>query len=150
MHIAVKHLLMTLAVGALTAGTGCGKASYGAGCEKKAELTDPWTDLDLPIDEKKTRICKSKDNELKLRSYDWKSKDDAQSAIASALESAGYEKDKCSDNACYYDKDGYQISVQPIDFKVKKKKLQTVVMRYRKDATQKKSKKKKKSKKDDD
>lgn len=112
---------------------GCGKTDYGAGCKKKAEITSPWSGMGLPVDDKKnTRVCSSNDSELKLRSYAWKTKSDAREAIGSAVIAAGYEKDRCSDQACYYIKDGYQVSVQPMDFSVKKKKLQNVVLRRRK------------------
>ena len=123
----------------LTLGSGCGRIDYGQGCDKPSELTSPWTELNLPIDEKQTRVCASSGDELKLRSYAWKSEAEAQQALATAVEAAGYKKDKCSQQACYYDKDGYQISIQPMDFKVRKKTMQNIVLRRRTDLTQKKS-----------
>ncbi len=127
----------TLAAAAFTAlltSLGCGKKHYGAGCEKAASLTTPWSDMALPIDAG-TRICASSSKQLKLRSYDWLSEKEAQDAIGAAVVAAGYTKDKCDEHACHYDGDGYRVSVQPMDFGMKKKKLQTVVVRRRKHAS---------------
>ena len=127
--------LLLVAVCSLAA---CKKTKFGAGCEKSTALTSPWTELSLPIDEKETRVCESSADSAKLRSYAWTKTSDAQSAFESALTSGGWAKDRCGDKACYYDKDGYQIAVQPAEFKIKKKKLVTVMLRHRKDSTQKK------------
>ena len=116
------------------------KKKFGAGCEKATSLTTPWTGLQLPIDEAQTRVCESNPDSLKLRSYAWDTASEAQSTIASALGSGGWAKDRCGEKACYYDKDGYQVSVQPMDFKIRKKKLVTVMLRHRADPTQKKNK----------
>jgi hypothetical protein len=136
-----KEARGVLAVMALSAVvTGCGRKGFGAGCEQAEELTSPWPELGLPIDAKETRVCSSSASELKLRSYSWASKADAQEAIAAALASSGFEQDKCMDLACYYAKDGYRISVQPMDFRLPNKKaLQTVVLRYQKDLAQRSS-----------
>lgn len=128
--------LTLLAVLSTTALVGCGK-KYGAGCEKAAELSAPWTELGLPV-EGNTRVCSSSSDELKLRSWEWDTKEEAQTALETAILAAGYSKDRCTGQACYYDKDGYTVSVQPIDFKMDKKNLQTVVMRHQKDRTSKK------------
>lgn len=115
---------------------GC-KKQWGAGCKKSSSMSGPWTELSLPVDESKTRVCESSSDALKLRSYEWSTVDSAQSAFESSLTAAGWAKDRCSDKACYYDKDGYQVSVQPSEFKIKRKKLVTVQLRHRKDPTQK-------------
>jgi hypothetical protein len=117
---------------------GCGKTQFGVGCEKAVPLTSPWSELGLPIDEKQTRICESTSEGLKLRSYAWSAEDAAMSAFTTALKSAGWAEDRCSGRACYYDKDGFQVSVQPEPFKIKRKALVTVMLHHRADATQKK------------
>jgi hypothetical protein len=126
-----------LGLALLAASSACGKTNFGSGCEKPAELTAPWTDMGLPIDASLTRVCESTAADLKLRSYAWKGKDEAGAALESALTSAGWTKDRCTGQACYFDKDGFQVSVQPMDFEVKKKTLATVAMRYTEDRTQK-------------
>lgn len=128
------RVVLAVAMLALAA---CGKTKYGAGCKRATELTSPWTSLDLPIDEKKTRVCESTSDELKLRSYVWTTKSEAQGAVDAALTARGWTKDRCSEQACYYDKDGYQVSVQPSEFKLERKKLMTIMMRHREDPTQK-------------
>jgi hypothetical protein len=117
------------------AASGCRKTSFGAGCEKSAELTAPWTELGLPLDEKKARVCASSATELKLRSYSWTSIAEAHPAFEQVLVAGGYTKDRCTGPACYYDKDGNTVSVHPIDFKVKDRSLITVVMAMRPDST---------------
>jgi hypothetical protein len=116
---------------------GCRKTQFGAGCEKAVDLGAPWTDLALPLDEDKTRICSSSPDELKIRSYTWKSAEEAQPAFEKVLSAAGYQKDKCSGQACYYEKAGLRVSVHPIPFKVDKKSLVTVVLTVRPDAARK-------------
>lgn len=138
----MKTLSFTGAVmlATLAAVPACGKTKFGVGCEKAVQLTSPWTDLSLPIDEKKTRVCESSSDSLKLRSYTWTTESEAQSAFKAAMTGAGWVEDRCGDKACYYDKDGYQVSVQPAEFKIRKKKLVTIMMRRRKDPTQKTAK----------
>ncbi|MEM6996382.1 MAG: hypothetical protein AAF721_38105 [Myxococcota bacterium] len=119
----------------------CKKTRFGVGCEKATSLTAPWTELSLPIDPDKTRVCESSSDALKLRSYTWTEPGPAKAAFQSAIEGAGYTQDRCTDKACYYDKDGMTVSVQPQTFKVKKRKLVTVMLRSRKDATPNKAKK---------
>ena len=123
----------------LVLGGACGKTDYGSGCEKATDLGAPWTGMSLPLDDKKTRVCESSAEELKLRSYAWTSKDEAGPALEQALVAAGWAKDRCTEQACYYDKEGYEVSVQPMDFEVKKKKLVTIAMRHKEDARQKSS-----------
>jgi len=122
-----KWMMITgLALCAVTL-TACSK-KYGAGCEKETTLTEPWTGLGLPIDKEETRVCESSGDKLKLRSHAWNSRDKAFAAFDSALTSAGYAKDKCISQACYYVKDRDRIGVQPIEFKLKKKRLVTVIL----------------------
>lgn len=124
-------LCLSLAASLMLAG--CRKTSFGTGCEKSAELTAPWTELKLPLDEKKARVCSSTTDELKLRSYSWTSVSEAQPAFEQVLVAAGYSKDRCSGQACYYDKGGNTVSVHPIEFKVKDKPLITVIMTQKPD-----------------
>lgn len=124
MNIQITVILLAVAA------TGCSK-KYGVGCKKEVEMTAPWTELGLPIGDD-TRVCESGSDMLKLRSYAWTKEDEAQKAFAAALDARGYQKDRCTQQACWYDKDGWRVSVQPMDFKVKKKKLVTVVLRRRK------------------
>jgi hypothetical protein len=114
----------------LAAATGC-RTNYGAGCEKEAGLTAPWTELGLPIDEDETRVCASSAQELKLRSSSWKSAGEAQPAFEKALAAAGYAKERCNAQACYYERGGQSIGVHPMEFKVKKSTLITVVLSVR-------------------
>lgn len=135
MHKTNNHRIILIALAAVLGA--CGKTRYGAGCKKATEITSPWSSLGLPIDEKKTRVCESTSDALKLRSYVWSTKQAAQDAVGAALSAQGWTEDRCSEQACYYDKDGYQISVQPAEFKLERKQLITVMMRHRKDPTQK-------------
>ena len=114
----------------LFAGGGC-KKKYGAGCERAVDLTAPWTELALPIDGDETRICESGSQRLKLRSYRWKERGTAAAAFDSALAGAGLTKDRCNQQACYYVKGDQKIGVQPMDFRVGKKRLVTVVLTAR-------------------
>jgi hypothetical protein len=116
---------------------GCRKTKFGAGCEKSADLSAPWTELSQPNEEDKTPVCSTTPDELKLRSYTWTSAEEAQPAFEKVLTAAGYQKDRCSGPACYYDKAGTTISVHPIPFKVEKKSLITVVLTQRPDASRK-------------
>jgi len=126
----MKTFAVALLLSLTAAATGC-RTNYGAGCEKSADLTAPWTDLALPIDEDKTRVCASSAQELKLRSTSWSSADEAQPAFEKALAAAGYARQRCSGAACYYDKAGHTIGVHPMEFKVKKTTLITVALSSR-------------------
>jgi hypothetical protein len=121
----------TLLAALVATATACGRTSFGHGCEKAVELTAPWTDLKLPLDEKQARVCESSAQEVKIRSYAWTKPDEAQTAFEQALSAAGYAKDRCTGAACHYKKDGQTVSVHPMDFKVKNKKLVTLVVRMR-------------------
>lgn len=121
-------MALCLSLVALAAASGCRRTNFGAGCEKAAELGAPWKDLGLPIDEDKARVCSSSAQELKLRSAQWGSAGEAHPAFEQALVAAGYTKDRCTGPACYYEKAGERVSVHPIDFGVKGKKLVTVVL----------------------
>ncbi|HTE51277.1 MAG TPA: hypothetical protein VK698_10445 [Kofleriaceae bacterium] len=129
-------LVLCVSLASTLLAAGCRKTSFGAGCEKSAELGAPWTDLALPIEEDKTRVCSSSPEELKLRSYSWTSASEAQPAFEKVMLAAGYTKDRCAAAACYYDKAGFTVSVHPIEFKVKSKNLVTVVMSRKPDPRQ--------------
>lgn len=131
----IRTVLPTLVLALVPA---CKKTRFGVGCEKAAALTSPWTELSLPIDEDKTRVCESSAESAKLRSYTWTTASAAHEAFKTTLLAAGYVEDRCSGPACYYDKDGWQVAVQPATFKVKKKDLVTIALRRRQDSTQKK------------
>ena len=111
----------------------CGKVDFGSGCEKPMDLVAPWTEMGLPLEEGQARVCEVSGDELKVRSYTWKTKEEAVPALKQALSSAGWSGDRCTEQACYYDKDGFEVSVQPMDFEVKKKKLVTIAMRHKAD-----------------
>jgi len=111
----------------------CGKVDFGSGCEKPVDLVAPWTEMGLPLEEGQARVCEVSGEELKVRSYTWKTKEEATPALKQALSSAGWTEDRCTEQACYYDKDGFEVSVQPMDFEVKKKKLVTIAMRHKTD-----------------
>lgn len=123
-------LLLCLSLVAATA-AGCRKTSFGAGCEKAVDLTAPWTELGVPLDEDKTRVCASSAEELKLRSYVWSSAGEAQPVFENLLVAAGYSKDRCTGGACWYKKAGTSVGVHPMEFKVKKSTLVTVVLTSR-------------------
>jgi hypothetical protein len=125
----------TLSVGCLLllgSLAGC-KKDFGAGCEKPVDLSSPWSELGLPLEEGVSRVCSVSAEELKVRSYTWSDKAAATTAFEQALTASGHTKDRCSEQACYYDKDGFEVSVQPMDFEIKKKKLVTVALRRRAD-----------------
>ena len=127
-------VLICLSLASSLAASGCKKTSFGSGCEKSVDLTAPWTDLKLPLDEKKARVCQSTADELKVRSYSWTSASEAQPVFEQALTAAGYTKDRCLAQACYYGKAGTKLSVHPMDFKVSGKSLVTVVLDIKPDA----------------
>lgn len=112
----------------------CGRTNFGSGCEKAVEIVSPWKEMVLPLEDGQSRVCEASAEELKIRSYTWKSKGDAAPALKAALLGAGWTEDRCTGEACYYDKDGFEVSVQPMDFEVKDKKLVTVALRHRADA----------------
>lgn len=114
----------------------CGKHDFGTGCEKPVDLVAPWAAMGLPLEEGQARVCEASAEELKVRSYTWKSKEEATPALKQALAAAGWTEDRCSEQACYYDKDGFEVSVQPMDFEVKSKKLVTVALRHKADPRQ--------------
>jgi hypothetical protein len=116
--------------------SGCGKVAFGNGCDEAVDLVSPWTGMALPIEDGKARVCEASADELKLRSYTWKSKEEAAPALEQALVGAGWTKDRCNAQACYYDKDGLEVSVQPMDFEVKDKPLVTIAMHVKTDAKQ--------------
>jgi len=126
-------LLLCLSLAASLA-SGCRKTSFGAGCEKSVDLTAPWTELGLPLDEEKTRVCASSAQELKLRSYVWKSAGEAQPVFENVLVAAGYKKDRCTGGACWFDKTDHTVGVHPMEFKVKKSTLVTVALTWRPDS----------------
>jgi len=115
---------------------GACKKDFGAGCEKPVDLSSPWTELGLPLEDGVSRVCSATSEELKVRSYTWSDKAAATTAFEQALTASGHTKDRCSEQACYYDKDGFEVSVQPMDFEIKKKKLVTVALRRRADRVQ--------------
>ena len=114
----------------------CGKTDFGSGCEKAVDLVAPWTEMSLPLEDGQSRVCEVSGEELKLRSYTWKTKEEAGPALKTALTGAGWTEDRCTEPACYFDKDGFEVSVQPMDFEVKKKKLVTVALRHKADPRQ--------------
>jgi hypothetical protein len=120
----------------VTTVSGCGKVAFGNGCDKAVDLVSPWTDMALPLEDGKARVCEASTEALKLRSYTWKSKEEAGPALEQAMVAAGWAKDRCTAQACYYDKDGFEVSVQPMDFEVKDKKLVTIAMHHKADARQ--------------
>lgn len=118
---------------AAVAVVGCGRTQYGVGCEKAVELGSPWLEMKLPIDESQTRVCDATADGLKLRSHVWSRAEEAAPAFEAALVAVGYTKDRCSGATCYYQNDGERVSVQPIEFRVKRnKRLVTVILRRRK------------------
>jgi hypothetical protein len=135
----MHHRLVSLGgVAALTMLAACGRTNFGSGCEKAVELVSPWKEMALPLEDGQSRGCEASAEELEVRSYTWKSKGDASPVLKAALLEAGWNEDRCAGEACYYDKDGFEVSVQPMDFEVKDKKLVTVAFRHRADARQKK------------
>lgn len=112
-------------------GSGCRRTQYGVGCEEAVELGAPWAEMELPIDAAETRVCASSHDELKLRSHTWTTAEDATPAFETALVAAGYAKARCSGATCYYERDGTRVSVQPLEFRVKNKRLVTIVLRRR-------------------
>jgi hypothetical protein len=136
----MHHRFVTLAaLVALAALTACGRTNFGTGCEKAVELTSPWKEMSLPIDGGQARVCESSGEELKLRSYTWSAKADAAAALKASLTGAGWSESRCNGEACYYGKDGFEVSVQPMDFEVKDKKLVTIAFRHRADPKAKKT-----------
>jgi hypothetical protein len=133
------RFVLTGSVVALTILAACGRTNFGSGCEKAVELVSPWKEMALPLEDGQSRVCEASAEELKIRSYTWKSKGDAAPALKAALLGAGWTEDRCTGEACYFDKEGFEVSVQPMDFEVKDKKLVTVALRHRADARQKKS-----------
>jgi hypothetical protein len=114
----------------------CGKVDFGTGCEKAVDLQAPWTEMGLPLEDGQARVCEASADELKVRSYTWTTKEEALPALKQALVAAGWAEDRCNQQACYFDKDGFEVSVQPMDFQVKKKKLVTIAMRHKADPRQ--------------
>ena len=136
----MHHRFVCLAsLALLTVLAACGRTNFGNGCEKAVELTTPWKEMGLPIEEGQARVCEVSAEELKLRSYTWKAKADAAAALKSSLLASGWTEDRCNGESCYFDKGGFEVSVQPMDFEVKDKKLVTVAFRHRADAKQKKA-----------
>jgi hypothetical protein len=85
---------------------GCGK-KYSPACSREADLTPPFTDLNLPTAE--GRVCESNDKRAKLEFRDrdeskWKAN------IEQAVTSAGYTKDKCP-SYCVYTKGTQRLQV---------------------------------------
>lgn len=111
----------------------CGRSDYGSGCEKGVEPTAPWTEMGLTLADGNTRVCKVSPDELTFRSYAWKNKEEAAAALEQTLVASGFVKDRCSGPACYFDRGGQEVSVHPMDFAVKKRKLVTAVMHLRAD-----------------
>lgn len=132
----MHHRFVCLAALALLAA--CGRSNFGNGCEKAVELPSPWKEMSLPFEEGQSRVCEASAEELKVRSYTWKAKADAATALESSLGGAGWTKSRCTGEACYYAKDGFEVSVQPMDFEVKDKKLVTIAFRHKVDAKAKK------------
>lgn len=132
----MHHRFVGLA--ALVVLAACGRSNFGNGCEKAVELPSPWKEMGLPFEEGQSRVCEASAEELKVRSYTWKAKADAATAVKSSLTAAGWTESRCTGDACYYAKDGFEVSVQPMEFEVKDKKLVTIAFRHKTDTRSKK------------
>jgi hypothetical protein len=98
---------MLAAAGALAAG--CGKKQrYAPTCQKAAELTAPWTEMNLPVSE--GRVCKSEAKRLEVEFLKG-TREERFAAFEAAVQAAGFEKKECKDNRCVYVKDGQRLNV---------------------------------------
>lgn len=100
--LAATPLLVVLA--ALS--SGCG-AKYSSSCSKKADLTSPFTELGLPVDQ--GRVCDSDDKKARME-FVGKDKDKWRDAIEKSVTGAGFAKESCP-SYCIYTKGTQRLQV---------------------------------------
>lgn len=120
MHRTASAVALFLALALVS---GCKKKqSWSPGCQKAAELTAPWKDLNLPVGN--GRVCESDESRAELQYLEgdrpgWEKK------FEETMVAAGLTKDRCSDASCTYQKDDLKATVQVIQAK----KWVTVIVR---------------------
>jgi hypothetical protein len=99
-----------LAVLCLAFAAGCKKKHYSASCSRAVDLVAPWNALALPAGDGDGRVCSSSELKTDLEHLrgdeaEWEKK------YEDALLAQGYAKDRCSNLACDYLKNGEKINV---------------------------------------
>ena len=100
--LASSPLIVVLAM--VTAGCG---AKHSSSCSKKADLTAPFTELGLPVDD--GRVCDSDEKKARLE-FVGKDKDKWREAIEKSVTGAGFSKESCP-SYCIYTKGTQRLQV---------------------------------------
>lgn len=103
-HFALASAPLIVVLVMVTAGCG---AKYSSSCSKKADLTAPFTELGLPVDD--GRVCDSDDKKARME-FVGKDKDKWRDAIEKSVTGAGFSKESCP-SYCVYTKGTQRLQV---------------------------------------
>jgi len=97
-------LVLALPLAFITAGCG---AKHSTSCSKKSDLTPPFTELGLPVDD--GRVCDSDDKKARME-FVGKDKDKWRNKIEESVTGAGFSKESCP-SYCVYTKGTQRLQV---------------------------------------
>jgi hypothetical protein len=101
----IHRIVLGSLMGAVLVLPGCKK--HSPACKKAADITSPWKEMALPVDD--GRVCESSGEQLKLE-YHGKDKEKWAGAIEAALTAVGWAKEKCP-SYCIYTKEKSRVQV---------------------------------------